>query len=345
MKNSPRFTFLLTITLFFVATTSVFADNNALEWAQNLPENIETHYPITINNGNREITFASPPERVVTNGDSNIIELMFVLGLEDKLIGYAGFPYYGYEVSAKYKEKLKSIPMVSEGYIKLQKLLSVNPDFFLSGFWYGLDIPGDCTQNCVTPKELSRYGINSYAISESLVRVMKKPPVSMEDVYTDIRNLGIIFNVQKRAKELILKDHQRIKALRAVTAHVDKPLKVFIYTGGYETPRTAAGQAMPSALVELAGAKNLFGDIADSWVNVSWEEIVGRNPDAILILEYGEYLGKNLKRYLLDNPGMKGVNAVVNDRIYIMRVEDAYTGPRAVTGLEIMAHAFYPELF
>ncbi len=42
--------------------------------------------------------------------------------------------------------------MVSYGYIKLEKLLSVNPDFFLSGFWYGLDIPGDCTQSCITPK-------------------------------------------------------------------------------------------------------------------------------------------------------------------------------------------------
>ncbi len=344
MKNNLRLILSLTIALFFAATTAVLADS-ALEWAKNLPQNSKTQYPVTIKNGNREITFSAPPKKVVTNGDSNIIELMFVLGLEDKLIGYAGFPYYGYEVSPKYKEKLKKIPIVSEGYIKLEKLLSVNPDFFLSGFWYGLDIPGDCTQNCITPKELSRYGINSYAISESLVRVMKKPPVSMEDVYTDIRNLGIIFNVQERAKDLILDYNQRIESLHEITAKVDKPLKVFIYTRGYETPGTAAGQAMPNALVKLAGAQNLFNDIKDSWVDVSWEEIIGRNPDVILILEYGKFPGEKLKSYILEHPGMKGVNAVVNNKIFIMRVEDAYTGPRAVKGLEMMARAFYPELF
>ncbi|PIE44276.1 MAG: iron ABC transporter substrate-binding protein [Gammaproteobacteria bacterium] len=343
MKNTLR-SILLLITVFFIPITPVLAET-ALEWAKNLPDNATTKYPVTIKNGNRYITFESSPQKVLTNGDSNIIELMFVLGLEDKLIGYAGFPYYGYEVSEKYKEKLNKIPMVSYGYIKLEKLLSVNPDFFLSGFWYGLDIPGDCTQNCITPKELSRYGINSYAISESLVRVMKKPPVSMEDVYVDIRNLGIIFNVQNKAKDLILSYDQRIKSLRKTIAKVVKPLKVFIYTQGYETPGTAAGQAMPNALVKLAGAENLFDDIKDSWIDVSWEEIIGRNPDFVLILEYGKFPGEKLKNYLFTKPGMEGVSAVVNNKIFIMRVEDAYTGPRAVTGLEMMAHAFYPELF
>ena len=47
----------------------------------------ETVYPATVDNGNRKIVFEKAPERVVTNGDSNIIELRFALGLEDKLGG------------------------------------------------------------------------------------------------------------------------------------------------------------------------------------------------------------------------------------------------------------------
>ncbi len=304
-----------------------------------------TNYPVTVKNGNRDILFNAAPKRVLTNGDSNIIELMFVLGLEKHLIGYAGFPYYGYEISPRYQNKLKSVPLASEGYIKLENLLSVNPDFFLSGYWYGLDIPGDCSENCITPEELNKYGINSYAISESLVRVMKKAPVSMEDTYTDIRNLGIIFNVQDRAEKLIREYKDRIKTITRKVSRINRPLRVFIYTTGKETPGTAAGQAMPNALVKLAGAENIFDDIKDSWVIVSWEEVVGRNPDFILILEYGKFPGENHKQFVLDSPALKGVNAVMNDRIFIMRVEDAYTGPRAVKGLEIMAKAFYPDLF
>ena len=55
----------------------------------------QTVYPVTVDNGNRRIVFEKAPERVVTNGDSNIIELMFALGLEGRMAGYAGFPEYG----------------------------------------------------------------------------------------------------------------------------------------------------------------------------------------------------------------------------------------------------------
>lgn len=300
---------------------------------------------MTIVNGNRKISFASSPERVVTNGDSNIIELMFALGLESKMAGYAGFPYYGYEVSPRYKKKLKQIPLLSDGYIKLEKLLFTSPDFFLSGYYYGLDIPGDCTENCITPEELARYGIASYAISESLVRIMKKPPVSMEDVYDDLRNLGIIFNVQDRARRLILEYIERVDAVQRRVAKNPTPLRVFIYTSGEETPGTAAGQAMPNALVKLAGAVNIFDDIPDSWIDVSWEEVVSRNPDCILILEFGKFRGEKHKKFLLEHPALKGVKAILNKNIIVMRVEDTYTGPRAVDGLEKMAKAFYPKLF
>jgi iron complex transport system substrate-binding protein len=318
---------------------------SASEWAESTTGNLKTNYPVTITNGNREITFDASPTRMLTNGDSNIIELAFVLGLEDRMLGYAGFPYYGYEVSDAYKPTLEKLTEVSNGYIKLETLLDANPDFFLSGYWYGLDIPGDCTENCITPEELERYDIKSYAISESLVRVMEKPPVSMEDTYTDIRNLGIIFDEQERARDLISEYKNRVESVESKVSSIDEPLKVFLYTGGQETPGTAAGQAMPNALLKLAGAENIFNDIADSWVSVSWEEVVGRNPDFILILEYGKFPGEIHKQYLLDNPALAGVNALKNNKIHVMRVEDTYTGPRAVIGLEEMAKLFYPELF
>ena len=48
---------------------------------------------------------------------------------------------------------------------------------------------------------------------------------------------------------------------------------------------------------------------------------------------------------MLENPALQGVNAVKDGRVYIIRIEDAYPGPRAIRGLELIAKAFYPELF
>ena len=309
----------------------------------------ETVYPLTIENGPRSITFEAAPKRVVTNCDANIIELMFALGLEDKLAGYAGFVEEGNDVAPQYREKLKKIPVVAPGYVTLEPLLAANPDFFLSGYRYGLGIPGDTTADAITPEELEKHGIKSYAITESLIRVMKKPPVSLEDTYADLTNLGRIFNIQDRAGAAIKSMKDRVAAVEAKLAGAKgaKP-KVFIYqtwNAPDQPPRTVGAQAMPSAVLAMAGAENIFADVDDSYITASWEDVVARNPDAILLLECGHADGEARKATLLANPVLKDVRAVKDGRVVVLRVEEFYPGPRAVDGLEKLARALHPDLF
>lgn len=317
---------------------------SAVAWAAS------TRYPVTIDNGNRTITFEAAPQRVVTNCDSNIIELMFALDLDDRLIGYAGFPEYGNNVSPEYRERLKAIPIVTPGYITLEPLLKAGPDFFLSGYNYGLDVPAAGAGDAVTPEELEKHGIKSYAITESLIRVMKKPPVSLEDTYTDLTNLGIIFDVQDRAQKVIRTMKSRVAAIETKLLDLkrEKPLEVFIYptwNAPDQPPRSNGAQAMPSALVSMVKAHNIFSDVDDSWIRVTWEDVIARNPDVILVLEAGHSSGEERRELMMKDPAMQGVNAIKDGRIYIIRVEDGYPGPRAVRGLELIARAFYPELF
>lgn len=313
----------------------------------------ETVYPVTVDNGNRRIVFEKAPERVVTNGDSNIIELMFALGLEGRVIGYAGFNPKRMTVSDKYVERLSRLKMISDDYITLEQLVGANPDMFLSGYFYGLDIPGDTTGSAITPEELDKYGIKSYAITESLIRVMKKPPVSLEDTYNDVRNLGVIFNVQDEAAAVISSMKARAAAVTDKTAAVREPVNVFILRVVTDTDvaigtaaKTVGGQAMPSALTALAGGRNVFGGVDDSWIKVSWEEVIGHNPDVIVILAYGFTIDcDKIAETLRSMPELSGVRAVKNNRIYSTRVENTYPGPRAVDGLEILAKFYHPELF
>lgn len=305
-----------------------------------------TSYPVTINNGNREVVFEKAPERVVTNCDSNIIELMFALGLESKLAGYAGFVEEGCNVSPEYQEKLKAIPMTAPGYITLEVLLGANPDFFLSGYNYGLNIPGDTTGDAITPEELEKHGIKSYAITESLIRVMKKPVVSLNDTYNDLKNLGIIFDVQDKAEQVINDMKFRVASVESKIKDVkgDKPISVFIYqtwNAPDQPPRTVGAQAMPSAILNMAGARNIFSDVDNSYISSSWEEVVARDPEVILLLECGNANGEERAQILRDNPILQGVKAIKDNKIIVMRVEEFYPGPRAVHGLEALAKALY----
>ena len=305
-----------------------------------------TSYPVTIDNGNRKVVFEKAPERVVTNCDSNIIELMFALGLESKLAGYAGFVEEGCNVSPEYQEKLKAIPMTAPGYITLEVLLGANPDFFLSGYNYGLNIPGDTTGDAITPEELEKHGIKSYAITESLIRVMKKPVVSLNDTYNDLKNLGIIFDVQDKAEQVINDMKFRVASVESKIKDVkgDKPISVFIYqtwNAPDQPPRTVGAQAMPSAILNMAGARNIFSDVDNSYISSSWEEVVARDPEVILLLECGNANGEERAQILRDNPILQGVKAIKDNKIIVMRVEEFYPGPRAVHGLEALAKALY----
>ena len=313
-------------------------------------EAARTAYPVTIDNGDRQVTFDKAPERVVTNGDGNIIELMFALDLDDKLAGYAGFPEYGGQVAPDHRERLKKIPVAAPGYITLEVLLGQKPDLFLSGYQYGTSVPGDTSAGAITPDELEKHGVKCYNITESLIRVMKKPPVSLEDTYTDLRNLGIIFDVQDRAEQCIASMKERAAAVEAKLADVDaaKPIGVFIYqtwNAPDQPPRTVGAQAMPSALMKMVKARNVFDDIDDSYVKVTWEDVVGRNPDVILILECGNANGAERKKFLMEDPVLQGVKAIQDDRVIVIRVEETFPGPRAAHGLEGIARAFYPDRF
>ncbi|MFC2594723.1 MAG: ABC transporter substrate-binding protein, partial [Fretibacterium sp.] len=215
---------------------------------------------------------------------------------------------------------------------------------------YGTSVPGDTSAGAITPDELEKHGVKCYNITESLIRVMKKPPVSLEDTYTDLRNLGVIFDVQDRAEQRIASMKERAAAVEAKLAGLDaaKPIGVFIYqtwNAPDQPPRTVGGQAMPSALMKMAKARNVFDDIDDSYVKVTWEDVVGRNPDVILLLECGNANGAERKKLLMEDPVLQGVKAIQDDRVIVMRVEETYPGPRAALGLEAIARALYPDRF
>ena len=63
------------------------------------------------------------------------------------------------------------------------------------------------------------------------------------------------------------------------------PKKVFVYDSGEDAPFTAC-QGMPGDILKSAGAISIFNDIEAGWATPSWEEVVERDPDAILLLDY-----------------------------------------------------------
>lgn len=53
------------------------------------PASTGAPFPVTVRSCDQEVTFEQAPQRAVVN-DNNMVELMFELGLADRMVGYAG---------------------------------------------------------------------------------------------------------------------------------------------------------------------------------------------------------------------------------------------------------------
>ena len=290
-------------------------------------------FPVTVPSCNRTVTFDAPPARAIAN-DVNLIEMMLALGLRDRMVGYTGVSGWK-TLDPELREGIAELPELSARYPSREVLAGAEPDFFFAGWNYGMTVGGE-----VTPETLEPLGIKTYELTESCIFVGPKAKSSMQDMYNDLLNLGTIFGVKDRAKELVAGYEAK---LAEITVGVDrsKPVRVFVYDSGEETPFTAGAYAIPTALIEAAGGRNIMDDLDKSWATVAWEPVVERNPEVIVIVNYGDVTAEQKIAFLEGNPAFAGIDAVRNDRYVVLEYVEATPGPRNIRAVEKLVAGFW----
>ena len=195
----------------------------------------------------------------------------------------------------------------------------------------------------VTPDTLAPFGIKVYELTESCIHIMKKPKVSMDDMYGDLINLGRIFGIAEKAEALVKGYRETIDGVRNALPKDATAPKVFVYDSGEEKPFTAGRFAMPTALIEAAGGSNVMDDVQTSWTTVGWESVIERNPDVIVIVDYGNVTAAQKRDFMRSNPAFKDIPAVRNDRFVVLPYAQATPGPRNIDAVKTLAAAFYPS--
>ncbi|OOL36474.1 ABC transporter substrate-binding protein [Pseudomonas sp. FSL W5-0299] len=293
-----------------------------------------TNYPLTIQSCNREVTFTQAPKHAVSH-DINMTQMMLALGFKPRMAGYSGVSGWK-SVTPEMQTILDGLPELAAKYPSVETLLNANVDFFFAGWDYGMRVGGD-----LTPQTLQPLGINVYELTESCAFVMKRPPASLEDTYNDLRNLGKIFDVQDRANALIAKMQAQVAEVRKGLP-ADKP-RVFLYDSGEDRAMTSGRLGMPQALIDAAGGRNILDDVEASWTRVNWEDVVERNPQVIVIVDYGEVTAEQKEHFLLSNKALQSVDAIKNQRFIVIPYVQATPGIDNVLAVETLAKGFHGE--
>lgn len=287
----------------------------------------------TVQSCDREVTFDAPPRAAVSN-DVNLTEMMLVLGLTDRMVGYTGISGWN-KLDPDMTEGVAQLPELSEQYPSKEVLIGADADFFFAGWNYGMRVGGE-----VTPETLEPFGIQVYELTESCIHIGEKGPAAMDDMYNDLRNLGAIFGVPERAEALISGYQADLDSFLASLPPLDAAPRVFVYDSGEDVPFTAGLYAMPNALIEAAGGTNIMNDFDKSWGTVGWEAVVERNPEVVVIVNYGSVTAEEKRDFMMSNPAFADLDAVRNDRFVVLDYVEATPGPRNIEAVKTLAAAF-----
>lgn len=279
------------------------------------------HYPVTVDNCGSKLTYRQKPERVVTN-DIGITELMLSLGLADRMAGYVMPDEKGDLTSVPWRGEYERTKWLSKKEITRELVLDAKADLVFAGWNYGWnDTAG------LTPDGLAELGIGSYTLTESCRNGKEKargvmPP--LDALYADLANLGRIFDVEPKARQLIADFQAEV----AKAGTLPRQPSVFLYDSGQDKPFTSGRFAAPEQIISKAGGRNVLGDLDDSWTTVGWETVVARDPEVIVINNYGETGAEAKRQFLKSYPPLANVSAVKHDRIFVLDYVDLVESPR-----------------
>nr|WP_246482428.1 ABC transporter substrate-binding protein [Methylopila capsulata] len=180
-------------------------------------------------------------------------------------------------------------------------------------------------------------GVGVYELTESCIRIGRREKPTLDFLYRDLLNLGRIFGVEARAEALVAGFRERISAVEArIPKTRDRP-RVFLYDSAGRVAGTAGGYAMPTALIEAAGGRNIADDLAGNWTRFGWESVIDRDPDAIIVMDFGSSDPAQKLDYLTSRPGLRDLRALRENRILVLGYNDLTPGPRNVEAVEKIA--------
>lgn len=261
-------------------------------------------YPVTVENCGADVTFEQAPERLVLL-KSSAVPFLHELGVMDRVTARAGaYPedYYDDETLAA----LDAIPLLtdemdSSGHLQISKevVIGQEPDLVLGEV-----------------DNLSRDTLDAVGIplieEPALCQTGTASEPDFEDVYAQLEVYGTVFGRDAEAQEAIADLEADLAETTAeVGAGTGRTAAVLYPTVGGGTTYAYGTRSMAHPQLEAAGFENVFGDVDERVFEVTLEELLGRDPD-VLVLLHSEGEPGPVEDAITGLPGADELTAVRN---------------------------------
>lgn len=208
----------------------------------------------------------------MVTGWPTTVDTLSDLGVGRSVVGY---------VSGEFGPPPRGIApeKLSDKYVPpTETILAARPDFFLANG--DSQLSGE--SGSITRADLEKIGANTYVMGRNCGDLTGSTDVNT--VYEDITNLGMIFGVPDAAKSLIDDLRARVTAAQELRGEAERPRVAYVSV--FEDKLYALSGLSYAAQLEGVDAVNIFGDIKESFAEISPEKVLTLNADAI-VYSYG----------------------------------------------------------
>lgn len=248
-------------------------------------------------------------ERIVSLSPSGT-EIIFALGLGDKLVGRTDFCTFPEEA-----KKIDSVGGFDGKSFSLENILAFNPDFvYLSNGMHNHLI-----------NSLENFGIQVYVSDIN----------SIEDIFKEIISVSKLLNASDVGLNYVSKMKKELNNLKEDSSDVN------IYCEIFNSPFLTCGKkSFINDIIEYAGGKNIFYFLDSTYPQVSEESIIVNNPQIILAPDYSE----NDLNKIYSRNGWQNIDAIKNKKVFSVS-GDIFTrpGPRVLEAVILLKEIINEE--
>jgi iron complex transport system substrate-binding protein len=310
-----------------------------------------TSYPLTIENCGQQVTFAQAPERAVALGH-NSAEILFLLGLEDKMIATAFWPN---KVLPELEAANAKVEVLTVEFPTLEAILAKQPDFVPAMLVTLLGPDSKVAKR----EDFEKLGIPTYLSPSACTTItdadnttgsastsvygLREDLWNMDLLYQEIDDLARIYDVQDRGAALIVDLKAREAKLRAEFAHRDDLTFLFWFSSPSPSDDAylAGGNGPSGYVAELLGGSNALKTEAE-WPALGWEGIMASNPTVIVAAQvdrkrWGLDEAQTKIAFLTTDPAVSQMEAVKAGRIAVISGASMNPSVHTLYGAEQLA--------
>jgi len=265
----------------------------------------------------RVVKLDKVPQRIVSLAPQNT-EILFALGLGDKIVGVTS--YCNYPPEAQEKPQIGGFSTVD-----IEKVVSLSPDLVVAALIHEKE----------TIPQLESHGLKVLALA----------PKTLSEVTQAIELVGKATGTETQAKKLVDDMEARMAAVASLVSGLSEESRPRVFYVVWHDPlMTAGGDTMQSQLIDFAGGRNIFSDLT-YYPTVGLETLLDRQPQVIIAaVGHGSAQNGPLD-WAKSEPRLKNTEALVQGKVFGIDADIASRGgPRMVDALEEMFRLIHPEL-